>query len=155
MPACDTAWHWLWGMSLCLFPLGAGYNHPFMAPEVVWFIAQEISFIHHYISIWELINYLYWPVCLNATCNRAAPRGGEDNGLNWAPRWKIQYHPSSKVSFSRNYMFYILINNSDFISFVPSQLEEKLFKINMWPPAFRVGSEWVEGKMRENRLMTE
>lgn len=133
------------GMCLCLFPLGGGYNHLFMAPEVVRFIAPEISFIHHYISIWELISYLYWPVCLNATCNRPGPQGEEDNGLNWAPCWKIQYHPS-KVSFSRKYVFYIVINNSDFISFVPSQLEEKLFKINMWPPAFRVWSKVGRGE---------
>lgn len=43
-----------------------------------------------------------------------------------------------------------------FIRFVCSRLEEKLFKINMQPPAFRVGSEWVGGKIRrKNKRMAE
>lgn len=78
-----------------------------------------------------------------------------DNGLCW----KIQYHPASMVSFSQNGMLYILINNVVvvfFILFVCSRLEEKLFKINMRPPAFRVGSEWVGGKIRrKNKRMAE
>lgn len=51
-------------------------------------------------------------------------------------------------------MLYILINNVVvvvfLILFVCSRLEEKLFKINMQPPAFRVGSEWVgRGRLGE------
>lgn len=139
-------------MSLCLFPLGGGYNHLFMVPELLWFIGLRISFIHHYISLWELINYLYWPVCLNATCNRPGPQGARDNGVNWAPWWKIQYRPSSVVSFSPKLCFYVVINNSEFISSVPPQLERgeaKLFEINMWPPAFRLGWNGREERKME------
>lgn len=60
----------------------------------------------------------------------------------------LQFH------FSPNDMFYILINNR-FYFFVPSQPQRQLFQINMWPPASRAGSEWVEGKMRGNRQQTE
>lgn len=141
-------WRWPWGRVLCLFPFGVGYNQPFTAP--VWVIAPDLPLIYHYVSVWELINYFHWPVCLNATCNWPGPPGEKDNG----PRWKIQSHSSSAVSFFPNDMFYILINNR-FYFFVPSQPQRQLFQINMWPPAFRAGSEWVEGKMRENRQQTE
>lgn len=47
--------------------------------------------------------------------------------------------PSSKVSFSWNHMFYISINNSDFISFVPWQLQEKLLKNKYVTSSFERG----------------